>query len=46
MRLRRLVEKDKKRAKRIKALGIDYEYEPLDAQLPPKPQHLTFEEEV
>eukprot|EP00891_Asterochloris_glomerata_P009624 jgi/Astpho2/9624/Aster-03895 len=46
MRLRRLVEKDKKRAKRIKALGIDYEYEPLDAQLPPKPQHLTFEEEL
>ena len=46
VRLRRLVEKDKKRAKRIKALGIDYDYEPLEAQLPPRAQHLTFEEEV
>ena len=40
------MEKDRKRAKRIKALGIDYDYEPLEAQLPPRAQHLTFEEEV
>lgn len=37
-----LIRKDKARAKRIAAAGIEYEYEPLEAQRPRKAQKTTF----
>uniref|UniRef100_A0A383WD88 RRM domain-containing protein n=1 Tax=Tetradesmus obliquus TaxID=3088 RepID=A0A383WD88_TETOB len=41
-RMAALIRKDKARAKRIAAAGIEYEYEPLEAQRPRKAQKTTF----
>jgi nucleolar protein 15 len=38
-----LIRKDRARAKRIAAAGIDYEYEPLEAQRPQKARKVTFD---
>lgn len=42
LRIKRHVAKDKKTKQRIKAAGIDYEYEPLAAQIPAKATHKKF----
>jgi hypothetical protein len=42
-RVAALVRKDRGRAARIAAAGIDYEYEPLAAQRPPKAKKIKFE---
>ena len=41
-RVKRTIAKDRQRQQRIKAAGIDYEYEPLQAQIPAKPSHKKF----
>ncbi|KAF6257365.1 RNA-binding domain-containing protein [Scenedesmus sp. NREL 46B-D3] len=38
-----LIRKDRSRAKRIAAAGIEYEYEPLEAQRPRKARKVTFD---
>jgi hypothetical protein len=38
-----LIRKDRARAKRIAAVGIEYEYEPLEAQRPQKARKVTFD---
>ena len=42
LRVKKVIAKDKKRQQRIKAAGIDYEYEPLQVQTPPKAAHKRF----
>lgn len=42
LRVKRHIAKDKKTKQRIKAAGIDYEYEPLEESVPPKPTHKKF----
>ncbi len=37
------INRDKRRQERLKKAGIDYEYEPLSAQLPAKAVHKKFE---
>ncbi|KAA6428446.1 MAG: MKI67 FHA domain-interacting nucleolar phospho -like [Trebouxia sp. A1-2] len=41
-RVKKAVAKDKQRQQRIKAAGIDYEYEPLQALMPATPTHTKF----
>lgn len=41
-RVRRLVSKDKKRAARIRASGIEYEYEPLEMAVPKKAKKIVY----
>ena len=41
-RIKRLIAQDKQRQQRIKAAGIDYEYEPLAASMPVKAKHIKF----
>lgn len=41
-RVKRHMSKDKKTKQRIKAAGIDYEYEPLEALVPAKATHTKF----
>lgn len=43
-RAQRAVRRDKKRQEAIKKAGIDYEYTPLSAKLPPKPVHQKFDD--
>jgi nucleolar protein 15 len=42
-RTAKLIQKDKARAKRIAAAGIEYEYEPLEVQRPQKATKITFD---
>jgi len=42
LRVKKAVAKDKQRRQRIKAAGIDYEYEPLQALMPATPTHKKF----
>jgi nucleolar protein 15 len=37
-----LIKKDKSRRRRIAAAGIEYDYEPLSEQQPPKPKKTKF----
>ncbi len=41
-RIARLIAKDKARAAKIAQAGIDYTYDGLEAQLPPKPKKIKF----
>ena len=42
LRVKKTIAKDKQRQRRIKAAGIDYQYEPLQAQIPAKSAHKRF----
>jgi len=42
LRVKKAVAKDKQRRQRIKAAGIDYEYEPLQTLMPATPTHKKF----
>jgi hypothetical protein len=43
-RVQRVLRRDEERQKRIKAAGIDYEYKPIAAALPPQPKVTKFDE--
>ncbi|PRW45663.1 MKI67 FHA domain-interacting nucleolar phospho [Chlorella sorokiniana] len=43
-RARQAVERDERRQRRIAQAGIDYQYEPLAAQVAPKPKKTKFED--
>ena len=43
LRVKKAIAKDKKRQQRIKAAGIDYQYEPLQTQMPLTSVHKKFE---
>lgn len=42
-RVAALIRKDRARRAKIAAAGIDYEYEPLEAQQPAKPKKVKFD---
>ena len=42
-RLERALRRDKQRQKRILESGIDYDYKPLEAAVPPKAKHTRIE---
>ena len=42
LRMKKAIAKDKKRQQRIKAAGIDYEYEPMQSLMPPTSVHNKF----
>jgi hypothetical protein len=43
-RVQRVLRRDEERQKRIKAAGIDYEYKPVTAALPPQPKATKLDE--
>ena len=42
-RLERALRRDKQRQKRILDAGIEYDYKPLEAAVPPKAKHIRLE---
>lgn len=42
-RLERALRRDKQRQKRIRESGIEYDYEPLEATVPPKAKHTRLD---
>ena len=40
----RLVARDSKRLSKIRAAGIEYDYQSLESFAAPEPQHVTFDE--
>ena len=42
-RLERALRRDKQRQKRIQDAGIEYDYKPLEAAVPPKAKHTRLD---
>ncbi len=42
-RLERALRRDKQRQKRIQDAGIEYDYKPLEAAVPPKAKHIRLD---
>lgn len=42
----RLVARDSKRLSKIRAAGIEYDYQSLESFAAPEPQHVTFTEDL